>query len=231
MRPRTRSIDILRGGSSSIFKTPSLKRLRSKQRLSKSRSTERRLDGTMTTTRTNMTLYHTPSSSLFDFYDPSSASPSPASFFHSPPPVNGVDGFELAASPSRSSPQRGMRVLRPPPAPSITSSSTSAPTLTQSLFRRRSQTSIPSPPTPPPLPPPERGPKLFYVSAKTGDGVSSVFEYIAKRVVMRWEYEEDMEARTMHVRDASSETIRLHERRGRALGRFTGKMPVTCCSS
>jgi hypothetical protein len=34
------------------------------------------------------------------------------------------------------------------------------------------------------------GPKLFFTSAKTGEGVNDVFEYIARRVVMRWEYEE-----------------------------------------
>ncbi len=32
------------------------------------------------------------------------------------------------------------------------------------------------------------GPKLFLTSAKTGAGVSDVFEYVARRVVMRWEW-------------------------------------------
>ncbi|KAH7890660.1 hypothetical protein F5I97DRAFT_1800189, partial [Phlebopus sp. FC_14] len=47
---------------------------------------------------------------------------------------------------------------------------------------------------------------------KTGEGVCDVFEYIARRVVMRWEYEEAMDARTLHVQHSSStgtETIRL----------------------
>jgi Ras-related protein Rab-7A len=36
---------------------------------------------------------------------------------------------------------------------------------------------------------------LFFTSAKTGEGVSDVFEYIARRVVRRWEYEERLEGR------------------------------------
>ncbi|KAF8603214.1 ras-domain-containing protein [Ceratobasidium sp. AG-I] len=37
---------------------------------------------------------------------------------------------------------------------------------------------------------PEIGPRLFWTSARTGDGVAPVFEYIARRVVQRWEWEE-----------------------------------------
>jgi hypothetical protein len=59
-------------------------------------------------------------------------------------------------------------------------------------------------------PPPDRGPKLFFTSAKTGEGVSAVFEYIAGRVIRRWEYEERLEARQLHIREASAvEPIRL----------------------
>jgi Ras-related protein Rab-7A len=83
----------------------------------------------------------------------------------------------------------------------------------------------------PPLPP-ERGPKLFFTSAKTGEGVRDVFEYIARRVVLKWEYDEWAEARIMHFRDASgahasavAETIRLQrDQRPR-------KAMVECCKS
>lgn len=75
---------------------------------------------------------------------------------------------------------------------------------------------------------PDRGPKLFFTSAKTGDGVEDVFEYIAKRVVGRWEYEERVEARRMHMREASAaDTIQLgngHSGGGK-MGRAVGK----CC--
>lgn len=37
---------------------------------------------------------------------------------------------------------------------------------------------------------PDTGPRLFWTSARTGDGVAPVFEYIARRVVQRWEWEE-----------------------------------------
>jgi Ras-related protein Rab-7A len=52
-----------------------------------------------------------------------------------------------------------------------------------------------------------------------------VFEYIALRVLRKLEYEEAVEARTMHIRDASdSDTVRL----GLAGGRNC-KAPGACC--
>jgi Ras-related protein Rab-7A len=43
-----------------------------------------------------------------------------------------------------------------------------------------------------------------------GEGVSDVFEYIAQRVVRRWEYEERLEARQMHMKEASTaDTVTL----------------------
>ena len=77
--------------------------------------------------------------------------------------------------------------------------------------------------------PPERGTRLFFTSAKTGEGVSSVFEYVARRVVTRWEYEEAREARTMHVLEgsgASGDVIRLHERGG-----GVGAKRAWCCKT
>ena len=59
--------------------------------------------------------------------------------------------------------------------------------------------------SPPPLlpPPAESGPKLFFTSAKTGEGVADVFDYITHRVNRKWEYEEQIEARGMHYREES----------------------------
>jgi Ras-related protein Rab-7A len=64
-------------------------------------------------------------------------------------------------------------------------------TITQSLFMRSTIPAPATPPTPPlpELPNPERRPKLFFTSAKTGEGVNDVFEYIARRVIIRWEWE------------------------------------------
>ena len=97
------------------------------------------------------------------------------------------------------------------------SSISSAPTIPPSLFIR-GQAGTTTATTPElgvspsnsyvPPPPLERYPKLFFTSAKTGEGVKDVFEYIARRVVARQEYEEALEARTMHVHDAD-QSIRL----------------------
>ena len=71
---------------------------------------------------------------------------------------------------------------------------------------------------------------MFFTSAKTGEGVSDVFEYIAQRVVRKWEYEEWVEARLMHFRDASNtsgnQIIRL-----KSDGWARKKMWADCCSS
>lgn len=170
-------------------------------------------NGTLTSTHTGVTSYHTPSSSLFDVYASARSSPHPPS-----------------VSSRLSSPMRTQSRTS-----SFSSTSSSAPTITPSLFTRSrdqaaSTTTTPnvSPPTLDtmsyhPLPP-ERGPKLFFTSAKTGEGVPEVFEYIARRVVTRWEYEEAIDARTLRVQDPS-ETIRL----GLTRGESNKRLPGSCC--
>lgn len=54
----------------------------------------------------------------------------------------------------------------------------------------------------------ETRPKLFFTSAKTGEGVADVFEYIARRVVRRWEWEE---AAAVAGEVEASDTIRLED--------------------
>lgn len=80
--------------------------------------------------------------------------------------------------------------------------------MTPSLFAREHQhTSAEAP---------ERGPKLFFTSAKTGEGVEDVFGYVVRRVVGRWEYEEAvgrLRDEREEVSEASgNEAIRLGER-------------------
>ncbi|KAH0826402.1 P-loop containing nucleoside triphosphate hydrolase protein [Lanmaoa asiatica] len=171
-------------------------------------------NGTLTSTHTGVTSYHTPSSSLFDVYASARSSPLPPS-----------------VSSRLSSPIRTQRRTS-----SWSSTSSSAPTITPSLFTRSNgQGAATTPPTPPvfssaldtmphhPLPP-EKGPKLFFTSAKTGEGVHEVFEYIARRVVTRWEYEEAIEASTLHVQESTG-TISLGLMRGGSHKRLA----ESCC--
>lgn len=208
---------------------------------SRSRSSSRFYAGTMTTTHTTLTIYHTPSSSLFDVYQSARASPEPGS------------APEHARARSPSPPARLMARQRTLTMLSTGSTSSgSAPTITPSLVAREREAvaaaaaerahlvdgfgdgASGSPQVSPvdvpfgmlPLPP-ERGPRLFFTSAKTGEGVADVFEYIARRVVQKWEYDEWVEARTMHFRDASANmsTIRLDGER------WNRKKLGKCCSS
>ena len=230
---RTQSINIQNGHT----QHPYAKR---NKRASKSRSSERSFyGGTMTTTRTTLSIYHTPSSSFFDSYESALSSPGLPS---------GNDSVIQLSSPL-TSPRGSIRISRRMTNASASSSS-SAPTITPSLFTRRraSPTDVTTPPTPPALehsnsqgvslneihspPHPERRPKLFLTSAKTGAGVANVFEYIAKRVVMKWEYEEAIEARTLHVRDGTmtSGVIQLDQPTKRSkLGNWMNGW--SCCQS
>ena len=181
---------------------------------SRSRSRSLLRGGTASSTRTALSIYHTPSSSLFENYESARSSPTPASRSPSPPP-------NIPLSPTSGNWSRRKA--------STSSSSSSTPTITPSNFvlRRARTNSNPLPSisqqqdqtdqtnmldhlnSSPQLPKPERRPRLFLTSAKTGDGVVGVFEYIAKRVVGRLEYQENLEARTMHMQESTSDTIRL----------------------
>jgi len=190
---------------------------------------------TMRSTHTTLTIYHTPSSSL---YHSARSSPEPLSLSE---PTSPTSSFRQRKLNTRSS---------------GSSSSGSAPTITPSIYARDRGSSsnintsdnllptTPSPssspvfsPPPPPLllpPPPERGPKLFFTSAKTGEGVADVFEYIAYRVSRKWEYEECIEARRMHYQESSAaETIRLgsDNERGLVIRDGGGTWSHGCCSS
>lgn len=188
--PRTHSIDI------GVYHHVRRKSPRSRSRSTMFRGTT---VGTMTTH--TLSVYHTPSSSIFDSFESARSSP-----VH----------FSRASTPSRSrspsySPERVVRRQ-----PSYSSTLSDARTITPSLFGRsngdtRSTTPAPAATHALSMPPSlETGAKLFFASAKTGEGVSNVFEYVAERVVRRWEYEEAMENRTLHMADASVDgTIRL----------------------
>ncbi|KAL5495855.1 hypothetical protein ACEPAI_1319 [Sanghuangporus weigelae] len=216
--------------SQSISIQPSNGHIHPFRHFQKSRSSEAAssmLGGTMTSARTTQTIYHTPSSSIFDHFESAPSSP-----FH------GEHDLSAPSSPSSSliagkpsTPFNNSRRARRMTSASVSSSS-SVPTVTPSLFLRSqaSHSAVPTPPTPIepsasssflpalhvdsntdaskhllshrkkheqrlPLPPrPERGPKLFLTSAKTGEGVGPAFEHIARRVCMSWAYSEALEA-------------------------------------
>ena len=188
---------------------------------SQSRSTLFRGGGTVGTMTTTHSIYHTPSSSIYDTFQSALSSPA-------------FTALSTSRSPSRSKPP-----FRPARRIPSNSSMSSAPTITPSLFiRGQGATTTATTPEvgcspansyvpPPPL---ERYPKLFFTSAKTGEGVKDVFEYIARRVVTRQDYEEALEARTMHVQEASQRTsIHLSGHPSdRRIGRVAG---ASCCGT
>ncbi|KAI0089800.1 P-loop containing nucleoside triphosphate hydrolase protein [Irpex rosettiformis] len=181
--------------------------------------------GTMTTTH-SLSEYHTPRSSVFDAFESARSSPVPRSASSS---RTNLSSLELSRSRSHS-PAQSLQRQR-----SFSSTLSEAQTITPSLFVRghenaaEAETACTTPEPPSNgltvLPVPEQGTKLFFTSAKTGEGVADVFEYVAKRVVSRWEYEEIVEARTLHMAEASIDgTVRLQNdgRRWNA---------STCCGS
>jgi Ras-related protein Rab-7A len=175
-------------------------------------------NGTIGTGRTTLSIYHTPSSSLFDQFHSARGSPEPSSHSHtrsqSPP---------SPPSPSTHlSPQRA-RMLS-------LSSSSSGMTITPSLFAQtrvnESNSGSSTTTTVPTAGPRDRGPRLFFTSARTGLGVQDVFEYAAKRVMRRWDEEE----RVMHVMEGSAEeSVRLavEEARGRGTRKWRQRR---CCN-
>jgi len=78
---------------------------------------------------------------------------------------------------------------------------------------------------------PERGPKLFFASTKTGEGVEDVFGYVVRKMVGRWEYEEAM----VRFRDSSGEhlnkAIRLAAGRNGVGGGEDGRGWCVLCMS
>jgi len=136
-------------------------------------------NGTFRSTRTGNTIYHTPSSSFHEDEHFHSAS---SSFY--------TDSLSSASAPVSRSASRTRRLT-------IDTLSSSSATITQSLYARNrpQDDALPQTPRTPsirhPTPePPERGAKLLFASAKSGEGVKEVFNYIARRTVHRLEWTE-----------------------------------------
>ncbi|KAL0576059.1 hypothetical protein V5O48_005917 [Marasmius crinis-equi] len=215
----------------------------------RSTSSSRFYGGTMTTTHTNLTVYHTPSSSLFDSFESARSSPEhwsrPGSYSSNylqsrrlTSLSNGSSSSGSTVTPSlfaksrdhRSHTDDDLELSSSIDAPVISDPSTTA-TTPESDFAEVMAAGVrarAAPPTTPP--PPDRGARLFFTSAKTGDGVRDVFEYIAQRVIRKWEYDENVESRRMSMREGSpplqEEIVRLGPG-----GKTKASMLGNCCSS
>lgn len=153
-------------------------------------------NGTISSTHTGFTSFHTPASSFSDLGEPYESAPSsPPARSRSPSPAPAPSPLLHALKDRRS---RSTSMLTTSSAPTITP----ARYATARTMQRR----------------PPRGPKLFFTSAKTGAGVSDVFAYIARRVVMRWEWEEAQaegtnpagNGSTVHLGDHRSAQNKIH---------------------
>ena len=69
-----------------------------------------------------------------------------------------------------------------------------------------------------------RGPKLSFTSAKTGVGVLEVFAYVARRVVMGWEWEEEAVYVDVPDFDGGNSTVHLEDA-------MTRSFRPACCTS
>ena len=68
------------------------------------------------------------------------------------------------------------------------------------------------------------GARLYYTSAKTAEGVADAFAHVARHVVTRWEYEEAVDARTMHVAEGSEMTISAGRMGGQSAYRVSNRI-------
>ncbi|KAG8713647.1 hypothetical protein FRC11_011548, partial [Ceratobasidium sp. 423] len=155
---------------------------------SKSRGVSREGNGTAST---NHTVYHTPATSLFRTTSPTrpSRSTSPT---HSQLRRGGSSVMSMETAHSHFSASTPTQAL---PSRSVSHSSSTASEATIKPMQRPESFPEGFILESPQLPVTgnerlETGPKLFWSSARTGEGVAPVFEYVTRRVVQRWEWEE-----------------------------------------
>jgi len=85
-----------------------------------------------------------------------------------------------------------------------------------------------SSPSPAPKPRPDQGAHLLYASAKTGEGLAEIFEYTARRVVQKVEWEEEEDQREFTLVDAGESSRIMLNGYGTQDGRKTRGWG--CCS-
>jgi Ras-related protein Rab-7A len=165
-----------------------------------SRASQTRAGGTMGTTRT---IYHTASSSLLDS-DPPASRPTVAGFNWSPPASSSLGTGHTTGAPSGS--RRRQASVNTSSSATVTpgrSRTHSHQSLGQGAALTPRATNIDVESTssslPAPKPRPDQGAHLLYASAKTGEGLAEIFEYTARRVVQKVEWEEEEDQRVFGV--------------------------------
>jgi Ras-related protein Rab-7A len=232
--PITPSVDI-------DIRTLSRSECHSGHNKSRSRSSTRL--GTWTETVTSIQTFHTASSSVFDSDAFTSALSSPVGSLNSSAAWSHVGRGSVRWKRRRysgtwsSSHSESGETITPSMyrAAATARQSLSSSSAGDSRRNSRIETAITTPtPSMTPLPPPPlKRPALFFTSAKSGEGVREVFDYITARVVRKWEWEEALEARVMDMSEdeggpSRAERIRL----GRVVG-WDGESAMghaRCCS-
>ncbi|CUA77209.1 Ras-related protein RABG2 [Rhizoctonia solani] len=177
---------------------------------SKSLGISREANGTVTT---NHTVYHTPANSLFRTASPSrpgrSTSPTYSQLRRGGSSVMSMEtarSYFSASMPTQPLPSRGVShssyvVSEATVKPLQRAGNAQEGVIVESLQLPETECEFL-----------ESGPKVFWSSARTGESVSSVFEYVARRVVQRWEWEESRLGSDEGIEeDSGPTTMRLRE--------------------
>lgn len=177
--PRTTSISIV---------------ARPNSRRNDSRASQTRHAGTMGTIKT---IYHTASSTLLNSDFPTTPRPTVAGLNWSPPASSSLgtgNGTGPLGSRRRQTSTHTNSSATATPGmyrtPSHQSQRLSAAFNPQTTSIGVDSTSNPNPPS---KPRPDQGARLLFTSAKTGEGLAEIFEYTARRVVQKIEWEEEQD--------------------------------------
>jgi Ras-related protein Rab-7A len=84
-------------------------------------------------------------------------------------------------------------------------------------------------PDPPSKPRPDQGARLLFTSAKTGEGLAEIFEYTARRVVQKVEWEEEEDEREFGLVEPGQNSRIMVNGNGTQDGLKAGKWG-RCCS-
>ena len=206
---------------------------RPNSRRNDSRASQTRHAGTTGTMGTIRTIYHTASSTLLNSDSPTPPRPTVAGFNWSPPASSTLgtgNGTGPPGSRRRQTSTHTSSSATATPGMYRTSSHQSS-RLSAALNPQTTNIGVESTSNPNPMlkPRPDQGARLLFTSAKTGEGLAEIFEYTARRVVQKVEWEEEEDRREFGlVEPGQSSRIMLN-----AYGTQDGLKPKKwggCCS-